>query len=79
MEKVFILEEVDKYEHFSDILYVGKTYEDCTGWLKYYLLDNKPLISGYYYKITECSLNGMPTSSSTLYSGALYKLIGESV
>lgn len=79
MEKVFILEEFDKYEHTSDIIYAGKTTEECTGWLKYYLLDNKPLIGGYYYKITECAVNGVPASSFSLYSGALYKLIGEPV
>ena len=79
MEKVFILEEADKYEHYSDILYVDKTYEGCTEWLKYYLLDNKSLISGYYYKITECSMNGTPASTTSLYSGELFKLIGERV
>ena len=75
MEKVFILEEIDKYDYVSDILHTGKSTKECSDWLAHYLKEFPDLISGYFYKITECPMGGRPTASFTLYEDGLKNLI----
>lgn len=64
MEKIYVVQEIDKYTGLSEIVYANKTMDSCTEWIKNYLTSHPALINGYSYLVQELIVGGFPTYSA---------------